>query len=137
MNPAATPDPLVLYDGVCNLCAGAVRFVVRHDRAGVFRFASIQSPLGRDLYRRHGFDPETLASFMVISDGRAFVRSDATLEVLRRCGGLWACVAWLRWIPRAIRDPVYDLVARNRYRWFGRAETCLVPTPELRARFIA
>ena len=137
MNPTAIPDPLVLYDGVCNLCAGAVRFVIRHDRAGEFRFASIQSELGREQYRRHGFDPDAMPSFMVISGGRAFVRSDATLEVFRRCGGVWACVAWLRWIPRAVRDPVYEFVARNRYRWFGRSETCLVPTPEIRARFIA
>ena len=134
MNP--TPDPLVLYDGVCNLCARSVRFVVRHDRAGVFRFASIQSPLGQELYRRHGLDPEAMPSFLVISGGRAFVRSDGALEVLRRCGGIWACVAWLRWIPRWARDPMYDWVARNRYRWFGRAETCLIPSPELRARFL-
>lgn len=132
-----TPDPLVLYDGHCNLCASSVQFVIRRDRAGIFRFASIQSDLGRALYQQHGLDPETLASFMVISHGRAFIRSDATFEVLRRCGGIWACVAWLRWIPRFVRDPVYDLVARNRYRWFGRTETCLVPTPEIRARFIA
>ncbi len=130
------PDPLVLYDGVCNLCAGSIRFVVRHDRAGVFHFASIQSSLGRDLYLRYGLNPESMPSFLVISGGRAFVRSDATFEVFRRCGGFLAVLAWLRWIPRFLRDPVYDLIARNRYRWFGRADTCLVPTPELRSRFL-
>ena len=130
-------DPLVLYDGVCNLCARSIQFVIRHDREGIFRFVSIQSPLGQSIYRAHGLDPEALPSFLVISRGRAFTRSDGTLEVLFRCGGIWKWVALLRWIPGFIRNPVYDWVARNRYRWFGKSESCLLPTPELRSRFLA
>ena len=130
------PDPLVLYDGVCNLCAASIQFIIRHDRSGAFRFASIQSPLGQELYRKHGLDPAVLPSVMMITGGRALLRSDAALEVLIRCGGIWKLAAALKWIPRALRDPVYDFIARNRYRWFGRNESCLIPTPEIRSRFV-
>jgi predicted DCC family thiol-disulfide oxidoreductase YuxK len=132
----STPDPLVLYDGHCRLCASSVQFVIRRDRAGTFHFLDSVGPRARVVSTAR-IRSQHAGELHGDERGRAFIRSDATFEVLRRCGGFWACVAWLRWIPRFVADPVYNLVARNRYRWFGRAETCLVPTREIRARFIA
>jgi predicted DCC family thiol-disulfide oxidoreductase YuxK len=122
---------------VCNLCAACVRFVIRHDHRAVFRFAAIQSELGREIYRRHGLNPADLDTFMVLTGGRALLRSDAAIEVASRCGGLWKVVKVCKIIPRPMRDWVYSFVARHRYRWFGRTEACLVPSPEIRARFLA
>jgi predicted DCC family thiol-disulfide oxidoreductase YuxK len=128
--------PVVLFDGVCNLCNGAVRFVVRHDRRGRFRFASLQSEAGQALLRRHGLDPADLFSVVLVDGGRVTTRSDAALDVARGLGGAWRAAGLLRAVPRPVRDRVYDWVARNRYRWFGRRDACMLPSPELRARFL-
>ena len=139
-----TPDPavpdekgaVVLFDGVCNLCNGSVQFIVRHDPAGRFRFASLQSEAGQALLRRHGLDPHDLFSVILVEGGRAYARSDAALRIARGLSGAWRAAGALRVVPRPLRDAVYGWVARNRYRWFGRREACMVPTPELRARFL-
>jgi predicted DCC family thiol-disulfide oxidoreductase YuxK len=128
--------PVVLFDGVCNLCNGSVRFVVRHDRRGRFRFASLQSEAGQALLRRHGLDPADLFSVVLVDGGRVTTRSDAALDVARGLGGAWRAAGLLRAVPRPVRDRVYDWVARNRYRWFGRRDACMLPSPELRARFL-
>lgn len=128
--------PVILFDGVCHLCAASVRFVVARDPGGVFRFAPLQSETGRRLLRAHGLAEDAMDSFVLVQGGRAWRESDAALRV---CAGLRAPWRWLRFLrvlPRAVRDPVYRFVARRRYRWFGKAEACLVPTPEIRARFL-
>jgi predicted DCC family thiol-disulfide oxidoreductase YuxK len=128
--------PVVLFDGVCNLCNGSVQFIVRHDPAGRFRFASLQSEAGRALLRRHGMDTEELSSVVLVEGGRAYSRSDAALRIAGGLGGAWKAAGALRAVPRPLRDLVYEWVARNRYRWFGKQEACMIPTPELRARFL-
>jgi predicted DCC family thiol-disulfide oxidoreductase YuxK len=135
--PVETGRFIVLFDGVCNLCNASVRFLIQRDPGRRFRFASIQSPPGRQLYEAHGQSAERLETIMLVVDGRAYVHSDAALRIARELGGLWVCLWPLRFIPRALRDPVYRWVARNRYRWFGRTETCMVPTPDLKSRFLA
>ena len=129
-------NEVVIFDGVCNLCAGTVRFIVRHEAGPRLRFVPFQSPVGARLMREHGFDPENVKTFVLISGGRAYARSDAAIRITRYFGGAWRALAVMALVPRPIRDGVYDLVARNRYRWFGRTDACMVPTPELRARFI-
>ena len=129
--------PLVLFDGVCNLCTGVVRFVIERDPDARFRFAPLQSELGRALQQRHGLDPDALTTFVVIDVDGAATRSTAVLRILRGLPAPWRWLYPLRAIPRPLRDALYGLVARNRYRWFGRRDTCLVPTPELRSRFLA
>jgi len=130
---------VILFDGVCNLCSGAVRFIVDRDRDAVFRFASLQSEAGEKLLRDYGIepakgDPDTI---VLIDRGRAFVRSTAALHIARRLGGVYKILFWLGVLwPRFLRDFVYDFVARHRYRWFGKKDSCMVPTPELRARFL-
>ena len=128
---------VLLFDGVCHLCDGAVRFVVAHDHAGRIHFAPIQGELGRQLYLRHGLDPDAPDSMLLVTRERAFRESDAVIEIGRRLGGAWKLAVLGKIIPRALRDAGYALVARNRYRWFGKNETCLMPTQELRRRMLA
>lgn len=128
--------PTILFDGVCNLCNGSVQFILRRDPQARFRFASLQSEAGRRLVTEQGLDPEVLNSVILIEDGRVYRESTAALRIARHMSGAWKLLRVLVLIPRPIRDAVYRLIARNRYRWFGKSETCWLPTPELRARFL-
>jgi len=129
------PDNLILFDGVCNLCSALVQFVIRHDPAAKFHFAAIQSQVGREIFESHGLDPTDLQTFVFIADGRMFLRSDAAIEVVARFTGAWRIFRIFLFVPRVVRDSIYSTIARNRYRWFGRKEVCMMPTPEIKARF--
>jgi predicted DCC family thiol-disulfide oxidoreductase YuxK len=131
-----TSGDAILFDGVCNLCERWVQFVIRRDRAGRYRFAALQSQVGARLAADHGIDAGAMASLVLLENGRAYHRSDAALRVARRLDGGWPLLSVLRVVPRFIRDAAYDWIAANRYRWFGRKDACMVPTPELRARFL-
>jgi predicted DCC family thiol-disulfide oxidoreductase YuxK len=130
--------PIILFDGVCNLCQWAVRFIIERDPGAIFRFASLQSEVGQRLLAEHGLtispDPD---SIVLIAGGRAYTHTDAALRIARRLSGPWPLLWVFIGLPRALRDPVYRFIARNRYRWFGRQETCWMPTPALRARFLS
>jgi predicted DCC family thiol-disulfide oxidoreductase YuxK len=128
---------VLLFDGVCHLCDGAVRFVVAHDTAGRIHFAPIQSDLGRRLYSANGLDADAPDTMLLVTRERAFRKSDAVIEIARRLGGAWKLALLGKMIPRSLRDAAYAFVARNRYRWFGKHETCLMPTPELRRRMLS
>ena len=128
--------PIILFDGVCNLCTRSVRFVLKRDPKGHFVFASIQSNKGSALYRSHGFQPEEIETFVLIERDRSFSRSDAAIRIAWKLSGLWPVLALLVMVPRPIRDWGYNVIARNRYRWFGKTETCLVPSGEYSGRFI-
>jgi predicted DCC family thiol-disulfide oxidoreductase YuxK len=130
------PENLVLFDGVCNLCTASVQFIIRHDRAAMFYFAPLQSEIGREICRSQGLDPADVQTFVLISRGRMLVRSDAAIEVVSRFGGVWKVVTIFRLIPRVARDRIYSTIARNRYRWFGRTDACMIPTPDVKARFL-
>lgn len=125
-----------MFDGVCRLCTGTVLFVIRRDRRKRFRFASMQSRLGQELLRRFGLSPDTLTTFVLVEAGEHFTKSTAALRVAAGLGGGWPLASVLLAVPRPIRDAVYDWVAKNRYRWFGRLDQCLVPVPDVRDRFI-
>ncbi len=127
MSSGHTPLPhtLVFFDGVCGLCNGFVDFLVRHDRAQVLRYAPLQGSTAARFERM----PRTLDSVVVVDGPRVLVKSDAALTVLARLGGVWRLSAVARVVPRVLRDAVYDLIARNRYAWFGKREACRVPEP--------
>lgn len=129
---------VVLFDGVCNLCNGTVQFIIRHDPKGQFRFASQQSEAGQRLLAQYGIQTsQALAdSVVVIEDGRVYFESDAALHILYRLGGFWGKLYLFRLLPRSWRDWLYRLVARNRYAIFGKQESCMIPTPDLRQRFL-
>lgn len=131
--------PVVLFDGVCNLCDASVNFLIDRDRHARLRFASLQSEAARALLRARAIelpagDPESL---MLVEGARVYSESEAVLRLSRHLPAPWRSSAALLVVPRALRDPVYRWIARNRYRWFGRSEVCRVPTPALRARFLS
>jgi predicted DCC family thiol-disulfide oxidoreductase YuxK len=127
---------IVVFDGVCNLCSGSTRFILAHESAPVLHFASIQSQAGSRLMRELGLDPQDAKTFILLSADRAYFKSDAAIRVAGYLRWPWRILGVVGVVPRPIRDWVYDRIARNRYRWFGRSDTCMMPTPELRSRFI-
>jgi predicted DCC family thiol-disulfide oxidoreductase YuxK len=129
-------NSIILFDGVCKLCGGWVRFVIRRDPEARFRFAALQSPAGRRLLTEHGLGSEGIESVVLIQDGCAFTKSEATLRIVGALSGGWRLLGVFRLVPRAWRDWIYGFIARNRYRWFGQRESCLVPSEEIRRRFI-
>ncbi len=127
--------PILLYDGVCVLCSGGVRFVLRHERGPAIRFVAVQSREGRALAQAHGIDPDDPESFLFIEDGKALAKSDGVLALLRHLRGPARLLLVGSVLPRAMRDWLYDRVARNRYRWFGQKTACERPDPAQRHRF--
>jgi predicted DCC family thiol-disulfide oxidoreductase YuxK len=127
---------IVVFDSLCPLCWANARFILRHDRARRFRLASVQSEAGQVLYRRFGLDPADPETMLVVDGERLFRDSDAVLAIARGLGRLWSAAALLRIVPRPLRDGAYRWVARNRYRLFGRRETCWLPGPEYRDRLL-
>lgn len=138
-SPQPAPDEadgLILFDGVCVFCSRWARFVIDRDPEARFQFLAIQSARGRAMAARYGIDPEAPQTNAVVWDGQIFFKSDAALTVLGQLAATRP-LGFLKAVPRLLRDPVYDLVARNRYAIFGRTETCMVPSAEDRARFVA
>jgi predicted DCC family thiol-disulfide oxidoreductase YuxK len=128
--------PIILFDGVCNLCSVAVQWILGKDTQALFRFASLQSEIGQDLLKKHGIDAKKMNSIVLISDGKAFTHSDAALEIAGKLDGFWQYLTIFTWIPRFLRDAVYNFVAANRYRFFGKKEECWLPTKKLKSRFL-
>ncbi len=129
-------SPVLLFDGVCNLCNASVQWVLKRDPKGVFRFAALQSDAGRALLRQSGLSSENFDTVVLVAGDRVFTRSDAALEIVRRIGGAWSLLTVFKIVPRPVRNAVYDWVARHRYRWFGKTELCMIPQPEWANRFI-
>lgn len=131
-----TGGPVILFDGVCNLCAGFVRFVIARDPAGMFRFVPAQSVLGAALLRDLGLSTEDYESNILVENGQAYFKSEAFVRITMRLGRLWPMVRLVRLCPLVMRDWAYDRIAGNRYAWFGRHESCLIPSPDIAARFL-
>lgn len=133
-------NPILLFDGVCSVCNGFIAFIIRQDPGARFRFASLQSEAGQKLLKFSGLqvNQDTLNTVVLIHQGKSYVKSEAALRVLRLLKAPWSFAGLaLTVFPRPLRDRLYDLVARNRYRWFGRKETCIAPALELRQRFLS
>lgn len=128
---------VVLFDGVCNLCDRSVQFILDRDPKQRFRFAALQSDKGQELLRNHGQSTGELNSIVLVEGGRCFVRSTAALRIARRLRWPWPMLYAAIVVPAPVRDWIYNWVAANRYRWFGKAESCRIPTPELRNRFLS
>ncbi|MBT8306476.1 MAG: thiol-disulfide oxidoreductase DCC family protein [Maribacter sp.] len=134
MEPA---KKIVLFDGVCNLCNRSIQFIIKRDKKDEFRFATLQGDLGRQLLQERNIDTAKVDSIILIEPGVAYyTKSTAALKIGDSFGGLWKIANVLNLIPRQLRDIVYDWIARNRYRWYGKKDACMVPTPELRAKFL-
>ena len=128
---------IILFDGVCNLCNGAIQFMIKHDKEDAFRYAALQSDIGRELIAERNIDTEKIDSIVLIEPGVAYyTKSDAALQIGKHLKGYRTLSSILLGIPRGIRDIVYDFIARNRYTWYGKKEECMIPTPELKAKFL-
>lgn len=133
----ASEHAVVLFDGVCNFCNSAVNFVIEHDKKNYFRFAPLQSESGQKLIKEHHLDSPDIDSVIVIDGGKAFTHSSAALKIIRHLGGIWSVGYAFIIVPKFIRDFFYKLFARYRYRLFGKKDTCMMPTPEIRAKFLS
>lgn len=132
--------PIIVFDGVCVLCTANARFVLKNDREGRFRMAAMQDETGASIMRNAGLDPADPTSFILVdpesAGGRVWMNSDAVLHMWSQLGWPWRAGAIFRLIPRFLRDPVYKMIARNRYKWFGQLDECWVPTPEQATRIL-
>ena len=133
-----TTTKIILFDGVCNLCNGAVQFVIERDKNDVFRFAALQSEIGQKLVNERGIDTETVDSIILIEPNVAYyTKSTAALKIAEDLNGLWSTLSIFLWVPEGIRNIVYDFIAKNRYKWYGKKQECMIPTPELKAKFLS
>lgn len=128
--------PILFFDGVCNLCNTSIQRVIKADKKGVFRFASLQSETAKELLADSGLNPTELKSVILLHQDRFYTRSNAVLESARLLGGAWSLLYIFIIVPPFIRNAIYDWIARNRYRWFGKKDACMIPSPELKSRFL-
>ena len=129
-------NSIILFDGVCNLCNGAVQFVIKRDKKNYFTFASLQSQQGQKLLQQFNLPATDFNSFILIENNKVFTRSAAALKVAKNLSSLWPGLYGFMIIPKFIRDGVYNIIEKNRYKWFGKKNACMIPTPELKARFL-
>lgn len=129
--------PILLFDGVCNFCNDTINTIIKLDKKGVFKFAPIQSEIGREYLEAHDYTPKDMSTVIMICDGNIYTKSDAALQTFKHLGGWWRYLRIFTFIPRPIRNAIYDFIAKNRYKWFGKKEQCMVPTPDVRTRFLA
>lgn len=127
---------LLLFDGVCNLCNSSVQFILLRDKKDRFRFASLQSDYGQNLLREHNLPTESFNSLVLVENGKVYKKSTAALRIARKLKGLWPILFAFIIIPPFIRNFVYDIIAKNRYRWFGKKEECMLPRPEWKQKFL-
>ena len=127
---------ILLFDGVCILCNGAIQFVITRDRKNKFMFASLQSASGQDLLLKFGLNISNFDSFVLVTNEHYYTKSTAALKVAQELGGMWQMLYIFIIVPKFIRDGIYDFVSRNRYKWFGKKDHCMLPTPALKEKFL-
>lgn len=137
MSPhSAAPPHIVLFDGVCHLCASTVQFILQHDPHARFHFAPLQSPIGQQLLQLHQLDPTSLDTFVYITNDQAHTRSTAALLIARHLSFPWPLFYPAIFIPKKLRDPIYRYIAKHRYQWFGKSQSCMMPNPKWKHRFL-
>ena len=136
MNQLSTGNKIILFDGVCNLCNNSVQFIIKRDKKKQFRFASLQGKFGQEFLKKNNLPADTFNSFILLEDEKIYTRSTGALRMLKHLGGGWSLFYAFIILPKFIRDGVYNWIARNRYKWFGKKDACMIPTPELKERFL-
>ena len=129
-------NPVILFDGVCNFCNGTVNFIIKQDKKKVFRFAALQSEAGQKLLEQYHLPKENFDSFIFIDNGKAYKSSSAGLKLYNKLSWHWKWTQLFWIVPKFIRDSIYNFIAKNRYKWFGKKEQCMIPTPDVRERFL-
>lgn len=135
MEISSNTNPVILFDGVCNLCNSSVQFVIKHDPKRQFRFASIQGDYGQQVLKLFHLPPDSLNSFILLKDNQIYTHSTGALKVAKQLSGAWPLLYAFIIIPAFIRNAVYQFIANNRYKWFGKKESCAIPSPELKSLF--
>lgn len=128
--------PIILFDGICNLCNNSVQFVIKHDKGNNFMFATLQSTTGQSLLLQYNLPQEGFNSFVLIKDEKVYLKSTAALNVAKNLNGPVKLLYGFIIVPAFIRNSVYNFIAKNRYKWFGKKESCMIPTPALQSRFL-
>ncbi len=128
---------IILFDGLCNLCATSVQFIIKRDKKDIFRFVSLQSDLGQELLQQFPISKQKIDSIILYeSDIVYYYKSKAVFEIVKSIGGFFYCLLIFKWLPTAVTNTIYDYIAKNRYRWFGKKEYCLAPTKDLQSKFL-
>ncbi|MGJ8666031.1 MAG: thiol-disulfide oxidoreductase DCC family protein [Patiriisocius sp.] len=127
---------IILFDGVCNLCNSSINFVIKRDKNDVFRFGALQEEPGKSILEKYSIDTKETDSIVLIKNGKAFTKSSAALYAARHLSGGWPLLYAFIIVPKFIRNAVYDYIAKNRYKWYGKKDSCMIPTPDLRAKFL-
>ena len=135
-NALVSSHPILLFDGVCNFCDSSANLIIGLDKNARFRFTTLQSDVGQAILGKHQLATNDFDSVVVVHKDKFYLKSDAALKVFEELGGLWSLLSLLKIIPKSIRDSAYDILARNRYNWFGKKDQCMIPTPELKAKFL-
>jgi len=129
-------NDVILFDGVCNLCNGAITFIIKRDKKNHYRFAALESDIGKMYLKKHSIDPQEIDSIVLIRGEYAYSKASAALRIAKKMSGLWPLLYIFIIIPKFISNCIYDYIARNRYKWFGKKESCMIPTPQLRDKFL-
>lgn len=130
-------NKIVLFDGVCNLCNNSINFIIERDKNNAFMFASLQSEIGQKLLSERGLDPNVMDSVILIEPGVAYYqKSSAAIEIAKHLSGGYSYLSYLSFLPEGLRDGIYNIIAGNRYKWFGKKDSCMIPTAHLRAKFL-
>ena len=127
---------IILFDGVCNLCNGAVTYIIKRDKKNVFKFAALQSEIGQELTSKFNIDTSKVDSIILIDGEKHYTKSSAALRIAKQLSGAYPLLFGFMVVPKFIRNAVYDYIAKNRYKWFGKKESCMIPTAELKSKFL-
>ncbi|WDO12157.1 thiol-disulfide oxidoreductase DCC family protein [Flavobacterium sp. WW92] len=128
---------IILFDGVCNLCDSSIQFIIRHDKKDLFRFVALQSEIGMEIIKHIGVDTSKIDSILLYEPGKAYYyKAEAALKIAKELGGIYTAISWFGILPNFLTNSVYDYIAKNRYKWYGKKDACMIPTPELKAKFL-
>ncbi|THD32519.1 MAG: thiol-disulfide oxidoreductase DCC family protein [Flavobacterium johnsoniae] len=128
---------IILFDGVCNLCDSSIQFIIKHDKKDIFRFVALQSKIGLEIIKHIGIDTSKIDSILLYEPGKAYYyKAQAALKIAKELGGIYTAISWFSILPNFLTNTVYDYIAKNRYKWYGKKEACMIPTPELKAKFL-
>ncbi|MBA9074966.1 putative DCC family thiol-disulfide oxidoreductase YuxK [Flavobacterium gossypii] len=128
---------IILFDGVCNLCDSSIQFIIKHDKKDLFRFVALQSEIGMEIIKHIGVDTSKIDSILLYEPGKAYYyKAEAALKIAKELGGIYTAISWFGILPKFLTNSVYDYIAKNRYKWYGKKDACMIPTPELKAKFL-
>lgn len=132
----STAEQIILFDGVCNFCNGSVNFLIKRDSKGIFKYAPLQSEIGQNIIAKYNI-PETVDSIILLKENNIYIKSNAVIEIIKELKWYWKMLIIVKILPKKFRDLLYDLIANNRYKWFGKMDSCMIPDENVKSRFIS